>query len=275
MSSHSSSRQAPANMPGSKAKQFLKRVLPRSIAILFATSALMLPVVIPAQVLVSDIDAEGNLSSIDGEMADADGSLTTIITDINNESVVGTPVTGSFPLANASLIVYVGSFAEQSCGIGAGVTAEATVAALAIADAPSPATILSPLGDPGGISAGQICGQLVAYRAAAYNDTASEVNQLRQYIIAAEALQNQADSAITIGQSSALTAQSTSLLVELQSSMAFWETRKESYQIAIQFLQDEQNALTQSSLKGNGLSSMISGGISATVLTGALAAITP
>lgn len=258
-------------MPRLEAKQFLKRILPRSIAVLFATSALMMPVVIPAQVLVTDIPAEGSLDTIATEVGTADTELGDILAELQG-SVANLSAAPIVPTGEPTPIVDIVGYATQACGItGAGVA----TADLALGDTIAVAPILDPVGDPGGASAAQICAQLVAYRAQEYNDTVYETYRLETYIALLAALQGRAAAAVTAGLSISATTQAATILADVQVEMAYWQTRKEAFDIAIKFLEDEQNALTQTKLKGSGLASLVAGGIQATTLTAALAAITP
>jgi len=255
-------------MPGPKAKQFLKRVLPRSIAILFATSALMMPVVIPAQVLVSDIDAEGNLSSIDGEMATADTTLGDMLAELQGSfsAVAATPMT-SLPTLPAPIANTL-SYATQACGLTG--TLYASIGPIA-GDSIPPVTITSPLGDPLDATAPQICAEIIMYRAQSYNDTLSEMTRLIEYRALLATLEAKATAALTVGEEASVTAQATTIMADLQVEMAVWQTRKEAFDIAIKFLEEEQNTLTQTNLNGSGLASMVvSGGIQAAVLQTAL-----
>ena len=137
-------------------------------------------------------------------------------------------------------------------------------------------TILDPVGDPAGTAATQICAGIIMYRVQAYNDTVTEIQRLDQYIVLLETLQVKAAAALTVGETNSVTAQATTILADVQVEMAYWQTRKEAFEIAIKFLQEEQNTLTQTKLKGStSLTSLVAGGIQSATLVAALKAVHP
>jgi len=214
--------------------------------------------VAPAQVIVSDPIAESSLAEL----------LVELQTAVVSESAVPIVPTGE-PVPIASILSYV----TQACGVTGAAAAQASLVA---ADSTYVWPITLPTGDPGGVDSAAICAQIIVYRAQSYNDTVYEVWRLQAYIALLEALSVKGYASITNGLSVSTTAQATTILADVQVEMAYWRTRKEAFDTAIKYLQEEQNTLHQTALKGGGLvASLLGGAIQIAALQAALIAVHP
>lgn len=113
----------------------------------------------------------------------------------------------------------------------------------------------------------QICQQLIQLRVQAFNDSIEMANRFEQYSEQLTKIDNNRGSAKTQGDLWANTNESLRTIGKLQAEMGFWRTRLAAYESAIKFHEGQQNALSQTAIKGGSLPST-----GQLIQTGALAA---
>ena len=114
----------------------------------------------------------------------------------------------------------------------------------------------------------QVCQQLIQLRVQAFNDSIEMANRFEQYSDQLTKIDKNRGSAKTQGDLWANTNESLRTIGKLQAEMGFWRTRLAAYESAIKFHEGQQNALSQTAIKGSG--SLPSTG--QLIQTGALAA---
>jgi len=115
----------------------------------------------------------------------------------------------------------------------------------------------------------QICQQLIQLRVQAFNDSIEMANRFQQYNEQLTRIDNNRGSARTQGDLWANTNESLRTIGKLQAEMGFWRTRLSAYESAIRFHEGQQNALTQTAIKGGSSGGLPTAG--QLIQTGALA----
>jgi Mg2+ and Co2+ transporter CorA len=115
----------------------------------------------------------------------------------------------------------------------------------------------------------QICQQLIQLRVQAFNDSIEMANRFQQYSEQLTKIDSNRGSAKTQGDLWANTNESLRTIGKLQAEMGFWRTRLAAYESAIKFHEGQQNALSQTAIKGGG---GVLPGLGQLIQTGALAA---
>jgi hypothetical protein len=111
----------------------------------------------------------------------------------------------------------------------------------------------------------QICQQLIQLRVQAFNDSIDMANRFQQYSEQLTRIDDNRRSISNQGDLWANTNESLRTIGKLQAEMGFWRTRLAAYESAIKFHEGQQNALSQTALKGGGI------GVGQLIQTGALA----
>ncbi|MEJ1168132.1 hypothetical protein [Variovorax sp. CCNWLW235] len=115
----------------------------------------------------------------------------------------------------------------------------------------------------------QICQQLIQLRVQAFNDSIDMANRFQQYGDLLTKIDDNRRSISNQGDLWANTNESLRTIGKLQAEMGFWRTRLAAYESAIKFHEGQQNAVSQTAIKG-GTGSLPSTG--QLIQTGALAA---
>lgn len=115
----------------------------------------------------------------------------------------------------------------------------------------------------------QICQQLIQLRVQAFNDSIDMANRFQQYSDLLMKIDENRRSISNQGDLWANTNESLRTIGKLQAEMGFWRTRLAAYESAIKFHEGQQNALSQTAIKGGSGSLPSTGQL---IQTGALAA---
>jgi len=115
----------------------------------------------------------------------------------------------------------------------------------------------------------QICQQLIQLRVQAFNDSVDMANRFQQYSDLLTKIDDNRRSISNQGDLWANTNESLRTIGKLQAEMGFWRSRLAAYEAAIKFHEGQQNALSQTAIKGGGGSLPSTGQL---IQTGALAA---
>lgn len=201
-----------------------------------------------AQWKVVDEDANKTLSEIDKRIGD--GNLNKSVSDLLKEVRTGVTNLGFSatltPENQLQKITDTAGYIQQACPTPGG-------AAAAGADS-SGRTVTSivtiPAGDPSSTKQ-QICQQLIQLRVQAFNETIDMTNRFQQYSTQLNSIETNRRSAKTLGDLWANTNESLRTIGKLDAEMGFWRTRLSAYESAIKFHEGQQNALTQTAIKGS------------------------
>ena len=232
-----------------------------SLAVVFAGAA-------NADWAVNDKDANEKLKEIADRIGDGDLNKTTsnvlkeIQTSVANLGFSATLTPGN----QLQKISDTSGYVQQACPSQSGGALGAAGAEGSSQNVTSIATI------GGGNSSSikqQVCQQLIQLRVQAFNDSIEMANRFEQYSEQLTKIDNNRGSAKTQGDLWANTNESLRTIGKLQAEMGFWRTRLAAYESAIKFHEGQQNALSQTAIKGGSGSLPSTGQL---IQTGALAA---
>jgi len=233
-----------------------------SLAVVFAGAA-------NADWAVNDKDANEKLREIEDRIGDGDLNKTTsnvlkeIQTSVANLGFLATLTPGN----QLQKISDTSGYVQQACpsqsggalgaAAGAGGSSQ-NVSSIATISATNSSSIKQ-----------QICQQLIQLRVQSFNDSIEMANRFQQYSEQLTKIDNNRGSAKTQGDLWANTNESLRTVGKLQAEMGFWRTRLAAYESAIKFHEGQQNALSQTAIKGGSGSLPSTGQL---IQTGALAA---
>lgn len=255
----------PAHVPPSKTLPGAARAVRAAFLVIAAT---VLVGIAHADVDVSDSKAQDKLGEISRRIGD--GNLNTTASNVLKEiqtSVANLGFSATLTPANQlQKISDVSGYVQQACPGQGGALGAAAGAGGASQNVTSLATISA--GNASSVKQ-QICQQLIQLRVQAYNDSIEMTNRFQQYGEQLTRIDNNRGAAKTQGDLWANTNESLRTIGKLQAEMGFWRTRLAAYESAIKFHEGQQNALTQTAIKGGASSGLPSAG--QLIQTGALA----
>ena len=255
----------PAHFPVCKTLPGAARAARAVRAVLFVIAATALVGIAHADVDVSDSKAQDKLDEIVGRIGD--GNLNKTASNVLKEiqtSVANLGFSAALTPGNQlQKISDTSGYVQQGCpGHGGGASgaggASQNVTSLATISAGNSSSIKQ-----------QICQQLIQLRVQAFNDSVEMTNRFQQYSEHLQRIDNNRDLAKTQGNLWANTNESLRTIGKLQAEMGFWRTRLSAYESAIRFHEGQQNALTQTAIKGGSSGGLPTAG--QLIQTGALA----
>lgn len=259
-------RTGPAHMPPHKILPGATRAV-RAAFLAIAAAALV--GIAHADVDVSDSKAQEILGDIKERLGD--GELNKTASDLLKEiktSVTNLGFSATLtPNNQLQKISDTSGYIQQACpGQGGGALGAVTGAGSPSQNVTNLATISA--GNSSSIKQ-QICQQLIQLRVQAFNDSVDMVNRFQQYSDLLTKIDDNRRSISNQGDLWANTNESLRTIGKLQAEMGFWRTRLAAYESAIKFHEGQQNALSQTAIKGGGGSLPSTGQL---IQTGALAA---
>ena len=144
----------------------------------------------------------------------------------------------SLPNSNLQQIGDISGYVQTACGARAANGGQ-RVASLPTINPANPGAAMQ-----------QVCQQLIQLRAQSFNDSVDMVNRFQEYGRQLDAIAQSRDSARNQGDLWANTNEALRTIGMLQAEMGFWQTRVASYDSAIRYLEGQQNAITQATVKG-------------------------
>ncbi|MDM0058394.1 hypothetical protein [Variovorax fucosicus] len=259
-------RAEPVHIPPRKTLPSAARVFRAAFLVIAATALIGIA---HADVDVSDSKAQDKLDDIKSRLGDGDLNKTTsnvlkeIQTSVANLGFSATLTPGN----QLQKISDTSGYVQQACpSQGGGALGAAAGAGGSSQNVTSIATISAT--NSSSIKQ-QICQQLIQLRVQAFNDSIEMANRFQQYSEQLTKIDNNRGSAKTQGDLWANTNESLRTIGKLQAEMGFWRTRLAAYEAAIKFHEGQQNALSQTAIKGSGGSLPSLGQL---IQTGALAA---
>lgn len=255
----------PAHFPVRKTLPGGARAARAVRAVLFVIAAAALVGIAQADVDVSDSKAHDKLDDIASRIGD--GNLNKTASNVLKEiqtSVANLGFSAALTPGNQlQKISDTSGYMQQGCpGQGGGASdaggASQNVTSLATISATNSSSIKQ-----------QICQQLIQLRVQAFNDSIEMANRFQQYNEQLTKIDDNRRFAKSQGDLWANTNESLRTIGKLQAEMGFWRTRLAAYESAIKFHEGQQNALTQTAIKGGGSVGLPTAG--QLIQTGALA----
>lgn len=246
-----------------------------SLAIVFAGAA-------HADWAVNDKDANDKLKEIDDRIGDGNlnktaSNIDTTTTNILKEIKTSVPKFDFAPTLTPNnqlkKITDTSAYIQQACpsqGSSSGTVGAATSAAGGSSQNITTITTIS-AGDPSS-SKQQICQQIIQLRVQSFNDTIDMSDRFQKYSDQLTQIDNKRSSISNQGDLWANTNESLRTVNKLQAEMGFWRTRLAAYDAAIKFHEGQQNALSQTAIKGSNGSGSSLPSTGQLIQTGALAA---
>lgn len=262
------SRPEPAHIPPRKTLPGAARAVRAAFLAIAATALVGFA---HADVDVSDSKAQEILGDIKERLGD--GELNKTASDLLNQiktKVSKLDFTPTLtPNNQLQKISDTSSYVQQACPSQGGGASGALGAAAEAGGSNQNVTSLATIsaGNSSSIKQ-QICQQLIQLRVQAFNDSIDMANRFQQYSDLLTKIDDNRKSISNQGDLWANTNESLRTIGKLQAEMGFWRTRLAAYESAIKFHEGQQNALTQTAVRGGG--SLPSTG--QLIQTGALAA---
>lgn len=236
-----------------------------------------------ADVDVSDSKAQDTLKEIDKRIGDGDlnksaSNIDKTTADLLKEIKTSIPkldfASTLTPNNQLKKITATAAYVQQACpSPGGGGSAGAGAAGAAGGGSNQTVTTITTISTGDASSTKQkICEQIIQLRVQAFNDTVDMSDRFQKYSEYLTSIDNNRQSAKTQGDLWANTNEALRTMNKLQAEMSFWRTRLAAYEAAIKFHEGQQNALSQTAIKGSNGSG---GGLPSTgqlIQTGALAA---
>ena len=239
-----------------------------SLAVVFAGAA-------NADWAVNDKDANDKLKDIKDRIGE--GNLNETASDLLNQiktSVANLGFSATLtPNNQLQKISDTSGYVRQACPSQGGALSSALGSALGAAGAEGSSQNVTSIATIGGGNSSsikqQVCQQLIQLRVQAFNDSIDMANRFQQYSDLLTKIDDNRRSISNQGDLWANTNESLRTIGKLQAEMGFWRTRLAAYESAIKFHEGQQNALSQTAIKGGSGSLPSTGQL---IQTGALAA---
>ena len=210
-----------------------------------------------ADVDVSDSKAQDRLDDIKDRLGD--GNLNRTTSDLLKEIRTSIPkldfASTLTPNNQLKKITDTAAYVKQACpskGVAGAIAGAADALGLGgIGGSSQNITTLTTISSKGGEKQ-KICEQIIQLRVQSFNDTIDMSDRFQKYSEYLTSIDNNRQSAKTQGDLWANTNEALRTMNKLQAEMSFWRTRLAAYEAAIKFHEGQQNALSQTAIKGSG-----------------------
>ena len=200
----------------------------------------------------------GNRSGGSGDNSNLNDTTSKLLKEIQTQ-VQRASFSASLGTSNLQKIGDTSGYVQTACGGAIAPITSQPITSLATINPATPSA-----------SKQQICQQIIQLRAQSFNEGVDMAGRFQQYSQQLDAIAQKRDSAQSQGDLWANTNEALRTIGMLQAEMSLWQTRAATFDKAIKYLEGQQNAITQSAVKGGrgsiGLGQMIQTGVLAAAL---------